>query len=47
MKLLRAGGGKRMRELWVINAVAAEVPVELVVELSSQPQVLSVRYDAR
>jgi serine protease AprX len=46
-KLLRERDGSRIRELWVINAVAAEVPAELVGELSSQPQVVSVRYDAR
>jgi bacillopeptidase F len=43
---LRTGGGKRIRDLWVINAVAAEVPAELVDELSRQPEVVSVRYDS-
>ncbi|MAG32894.1 MAG: hypothetical protein CL908_18610 [Deltaproteobacteria bacterium] len=46
-RLLRERDARRIRELWAINAVAAEVPAELVGELTSLPQVLSVRYDAR
>jgi serine protease AprX len=44
--LLKQGNAKRIRELWVINGLAAEVPAELVDELRSQPQVASVGYDA-
>jgi serine protease AprX len=46
-KLLREGDGRHIQELWIINAVAAEVPAELVSELGDQPQVLDVRYDRR
>jgi serine protease AprX len=44
--LLRDRGARRVRELWVINAVAVEVSAELVVELSGRPEVESIRYDA-
>lgn len=43
---LKTGGGKRIRDLWAINAVAAEVPAELVDALSRLPDVVSVRYDS-
>jgi serine protease AprX len=43
---LRTGGGRRIRDLWLINAVAAEVPAAMVDELSQLPEVESVEYDA-
>jgi serine protease AprX len=45
-KLLHAGRASRIRDLWLINAVAAQVPSELVAVLASQPQVASVSHDA-
>ena len=45
-RMLGAHGGTRIRELWAINALAAEVSVELLDELSRRPEIESIRYDA-
>jgi serine protease AprX len=44
--LLGTRGGTRIRELWAINALAAELPADLVSELSGRPEVESIRLDA-
>ena len=44
-KLLRQAGVKRIRPIWVINSVAATIPVEFVETLAALPNVGSLRLD--
>jgi bacillopeptidase F len=45
LELVRAGGGMRLRPLWIANAIALDAPPALVRTLADDPRVLQVRLD--
>jgi bacillopeptidase F len=45
IEVARAGGGLRLRPLWIANALAMDAPAELVRTLAADPRVLQVRLD--
>ena len=45
VEIARAGGGLRLRPLWIANAIAMDAPPALVRKLAVDPRVLQVRLD--
>lgn len=45
IEIAHAGGGLRLRPLWIANAIALDAPAALVRRLADDPRVLQVRLD--
>lgn len=44
--LLQGRGGKNMRPLWITNSIAVTVPVSVISDLMSRPEIESIQLDA-